>query len=244
MKKSAYIVFTAIIVIVFTSCSSLHSPNFARRIDAGANLKADNIDGLVISGKMESKKQCDNYGYMEFTLENKSNKVINISNVTIYFDSELENKNIDVAQEEEVFEWQGRMNGETQSSDETNRLVHSAVISTGEILSDSDNEDLRAVGSVLVIGGFISLLCTSKGPDDYIQYSDILPENHLLYDEICIYPGKHKKKWILLLVSDDVPDLYYINFELIMADGTVEKYRLNFRHPYNFNGKSPLNRAN
>lgn len=233
--KKIFFLFAISISLLFYSCASIHLHNFGNQVDEMGNIinKKSTSSGLIVSGEELTEFSSPNFGFLVFTIENKSSKWINLKNLKVDFGNELRNQNIKFTSGKDLITWNEAITTQRRISDYNKRVFLSSLVGFGELLIiGSEDEDVQRAGALIGFGALTSLSVDEFNKQKtYLKLSNIFPEGNLFNEEIYVPPGLFVKKWLLVNTNNhqDIGFIDTIFLEYETENGTAERIQLKFR---------------
>lgn len=238
MKKIISFCVLLLCLFSFTFCASVHEANYAAEVvDNGTMVKTGTTGlGLLISGEENQKMASRNFGVIEFTFENTTDKWVRINKISVDFGDEAKNSSIFITSGRDIDIWKESIMIRNRIDEYNMNLFLGtlAVLGTAAAVG-SNNQSVQNAGAAAALGAFSSLAVR-----DFLQYRDkiqgtaIFPSGHLFSDGFNVPPGLFVKKWILLN-SRNHKDIGFINKIFLTYetdDKKSETVRLVFRERY------------
>jgi len=162
---------------------------------------------LEISTDYVSKYCDDNFAMYEIKFSNPTTDWIEIDSVSLAFDSESANTNINIVVGSQLAFWQEAQELKERENSIKLNLFLGAIGTLGAV-SNSDLGDIAA----LTAGAGLTAQGLGKLQDKY--RGNLVPKNHLLSGGIIIPPNLAIKRWVLLFSDNEISDSFVKEIQL------------------------------
>jgi hypothetical protein len=226
-------IFVAICSLFFVDCASVEKRNIAIDFnDDSTNVKSE----FVISGEISPHLRSEYFGYFNINIKNNSDKWHKLLNLKITFEDEFQNNNTMIVLGDDLSLWYAAQKKIIEINDYNNKVALGVIVGVSQSLAAfSNNEYLTNVGNMATLGAFATYgLGEIEKVRDSLQNSKMIPENHILADNIIIPPGLFSERWVLINSKnhDKMEFITSIILEYQMESGIVEKKKIKFRQKY------------
>jgi hypothetical protein len=203
MKKIAFIM----LISMMLSCASIHPGKYGKEIRENGTVvqkrKNPTKSGILMSGDMEKAMSSDFYKFMVFTIENKTGKLGEISDVNVKFQEDKFNNDIKITSGHELSLWYDATMAEKIRKEQNRSTAFSFAAIGGGLLAAFTDNTWSDVGVALLAGGVASLtideLYKSKKE---LERGKVFPNAHLMSREFQVPGGLYERKWIVFNVTD------------------------------------------
>jgi hypothetical protein len=189
-------------------------------------------ESLKFSASLIEDLSSEYFGYLDFTIENNSEKWIVVKVTGVKFDSLASSENIRFPNSEEYLNWQAAMKQTIQISEYNKSIAMGVVAGAGLGLAAlSDNNAVRGLGAAAAIGsaGYMAGHGINQIRDS-LQMAKSIQANNLLVDSALVLPGLFTKKWLLVNTMNHDKIGYLTEMTLTYTESGKEKaVKIRFR---------------
>jgi hypothetical protein len=185
-------------ITALTGCATVAEGTIARPIDLGGHFLPSTTTGggLVVHGRELPELSSPNFGVLEVTFENTTNRWIHLDDVRLDFGDPVKNQGVTVPGGADMQAWQAATLKRNAVREE-NAQTALAVVAIGGALAAhrSHSGGARAVAAGATLG---AALAASAAASNAAVEANLYPQDHLFSVPISVPPGLFAQRWIAL----------------------------------------------
>jgi hypothetical protein len=185
---------TAVALVALSGCATVAEGTLAKPIDLGGHYLATpaTASGLVVHGRELTVLSSPDFGVLEFTFENPTDRWVRIDQVHVDFGGPAANQGVTAVEGDDIAAWQiatEQRNAVRASNTQTalDVLALGAAIGTAR----RHHSPARAAAVGVAVGATMAGLAGAPSGQD------LYPADHLYAVPIAIPPGLFAKRWIV-----------------------------------------------
>lgn len=186
-----------VIALFFAGCATVGNEHVGVPVNKPGEAGRES---LTFSASLIEDLSSEYFGYLDFTIENNSEKWIVVKVTGIRFDSLASSENIRFPNAEEYLNWQAAM-GQKIRIEEYNKSIAMGVVAGAGLglAALSDNNTVRGLGAATAVAsaGYMAGHGINQVRDS-LQLAKAIQANNLLVDSALVLPGLFTKKWLLV----------------------------------------------
>jgi hypothetical protein len=191
---------TVLALLGSSGCMTVAEGNVAQPIDLGGHFVAPAAapgTGLVIHGRELPELSSPDFGVLEFTLENPTDRWVRIDQVKVDFAGPAANQGVSVIEGADIVAW--------ETATEQRNAVRTANVQTaldllalGAAIGAAHHRHAARAPAPVVAGAAVAAVAASLAiAGEAAPRDDLYPDTHLYALPIAIPPGLFAKRWIV-----------------------------------------------
>jgi len=190
---------------------------------------------IKIEADLLSNYCSEYFGPATFRFTNKSDQWKTLKNVSINFQNEAVDRNISIVTGPALGIWYRSISAKVAYDNMVNQLILGTIAVIGLAATGARDTSTATAGAALALGS--TGMLAVHGIDTVrtqIKTAGVVPDNHLLYDDIVVPPGLFADRWILLNTQDGGSVPYITHTELVFTtdSGEIDKRKLRLRSDF------------
>lgn len=223
------------------ACASVRGSHVAQP-ENSSNKKISG-KGLIISGTEMTVLGSKHFINLDFSLENSTNKYINIKKISLDFGSPETNSQFQIITGKDLLAWADATQQNVEISNNNANVILSSVYLAGIVVAASTDNNVVATAGLAASTGALAA-GTYRDIKNHVQnleksqlYANnseraaIVPYSHIAAPSFSVPPALHSKKWVTLYAqnADMITKVTGAKMIVEYEDGQTENFKLNWR---------------
>jgi hypothetical protein len=230
-----------VLSLLVSACASVRGSNVAQPEQSADETTSQK--GLIVSGTEMSILGSKHFINLDFSIENGTNKYINIKKISLDFGSPEMNSQFQIVTGKDLLSWADATQQNVDINNHNVNMILTSVYLAGITVAATSNNEAVAIAGLATSTGALAVgeIRDFRNHIQNLERSQLYPNNaertitvpysHLAAGNFSVPPALHTKKWVTLYAqnAEMINKVKGARMIIEYGDGQKENFKLNWR---------------